>query len=231
MGFCDNITRDQEYAKYGVARGRSFQTKSLYAGGGEFTIPADGSLVEHRYRFENDRQRPESASLYSPGRRVHVKDTVIAYHGDILLYGARKEETLELVARFTNGRLEWIRRLEDYPEANRALLIEQGARKVWNRRVFSCQSFVDTHNLCSRLNFGPLVPGHRKYCWAVKADDREQLPTSQTPRLPAAKRTDTWWRAGLQTHPSRIRAPIRVVVRAQRTSQTDRARNATGMLQ
>jgi hypothetical protein len=128
MGFCDNIKLDQECAEYGVARGSSFQTKSLYAGGGEFTITSDGSLVEHHYRFENYRQQPVSASSYSPGRRVHAKDMVIAYHGDILLYGTGKDENLELVARFTNGRLEWIRRLEDYPEANRALLIEQGAR-------------------------------------------------------------------------------------------------------
>ena len=98
MGFCDNITRDQEYAKYGVARGRSFQTKSLYAGGGEFTIPADGSLVEHRYRFENDRQRRKvHPCIHRAGgstSRIRWSRTM----GISCSMERGKEETLELVA-------------------------------------------------------------------------------------------------------------------------------------
>ena len=34
MGFYDDVTIDKEYLEYGLPQGQSFQTKSLYAGGG-----------------------------------------------------------------------------------------------------------------------------------------------------------------------------------------------------
>jgi hypothetical protein len=121
MGFCDYVTLQNGCREYGVPQGSLLQTKSLYAGGGEFTITADGTLVEHLCRFEQAEGRP----YY---RRVPTGERVIDYHGDILLTHAADEQVSEFVARFTHGRLEWIRPLEDYPEANRGLLMEQGAR-------------------------------------------------------------------------------------------------------
>ena len=53
---------------------------------------------------------------------------MIDYHGDILFTMRPTNRSSEFVARFTHGRLEWIRPLEHYPEANRRLLMEQGAR-------------------------------------------------------------------------------------------------------
>ena len=52
----------------------------------------------------------------------------IAYHGDLLLSGESNEGDCHLVARFTHGRLEWVRPAGDYPQANYELLREQGAR-------------------------------------------------------------------------------------------------------
>ena len=128
MGFSDDIKLERECKEHGIARGRVFQTKSLYAGGGEFTISEAGKLIEHRYRFEDDPQKKKNRFGWSPGRRIHVGDTVIEYHGDILLYCSEGDRLVELVARFTHGCLEWIRPLDDYPEANRILLMEQAAR-------------------------------------------------------------------------------------------------------
>jgi hypothetical protein len=105
------------------------QTKSLYAGGVEFTITQDGKLVEHLYRYEDDPDRIPSTTGSPRFKHTPIGERMIEYHGDILLhhYGTEKN-SLELVARFTNGQLEWLRPLADYPEVNRMLLVEQGAR-------------------------------------------------------------------------------------------------------
>lgn len=129
MGFCDYVTLEQEHAEYGVARGSRFQCKSLYAAGTEFTITRDGRLVEHLFRYESDpgRTHPGTGSPL-PGR-VPCGERAIDYHGDLLLYHCGPGESpRELVARFTHGRLEWLRALDEYPEENHALLLEQGAR-------------------------------------------------------------------------------------------------------
>jgi len=124
MGFCDDLTMEKADPQYGISAGAVFQTKSLYAGGGHFMITADGRLVEHRYRYE-----PAVEPKFPLAKRVHIGDREIEFHGDILLYGAAADERFrELVVRFTHGRVEWIRPLDQYPEANRTLLIEQGAR-------------------------------------------------------------------------------------------------------
>jgi hypothetical protein len=129
MGFYDTVTLDQEYPEYGIARGTVFQSKSLYAGIGDFTITSDGTLVEHLCRFETDLDQPPRFTWQPPNKRVHIGDKVIEYHGDILLSGDATAQRFEkLVARFTHGRLEWIRPLDQYPEANRLLLVDQRAR-------------------------------------------------------------------------------------------------------
>jgi hypothetical protein len=129
MGFADNVVLEQASQEYGLKAGTTFQTKSLYAGGGEFTITSDGKLVEHRYRYEDDPTSRHSVGHWGRSKRVHVGDTVIDYHGDILLHGVQPDYSpKEFVARFTHGRVEWIRPAEEYPEENRRLLVEQGTR-------------------------------------------------------------------------------------------------------
>lgn len=122
MGVSDDVTLEAGDKENAIAPGTSFDTKSLYANRASFTITRDGQLVEHlfRYHWKND----HGLSDNPPFQRIPMGTRIIAYHGDILLYGASRR----FVARFTNGRLEWIRPLDDYPEENRVLLIEQGAR-------------------------------------------------------------------------------------------------------
>src|SRR5271165_6360247 len=107
MGFCDYIKLESASPENGVKEGTMFQSKSLYAGGGEFTITADGKLVEHRFRYENDPAIPHSKGRSLRGKRIHVGDRVVDYHGDILLHGSRPDHSpTQLVVRFTHGRLE-----------------------------------------------------------------------------------------------------------------------------
>lgn len=118
MGFYDNVTVERASGEHGIAVGTVFQTKSLYAGGGDFTITSEGVLVEHVHRRTAGSQTV-----------VHVEDRVIEYHGDILLMGQDDaDRVLHFVIRFTHGRLEWIRPLSAYPQHNRVFLLEQGAR-------------------------------------------------------------------------------------------------------
>ena len=125
MGFCDYVTVEKEC---GTFRGGRCQTKTLCQTGGEYTISRDGRLLEQLFRVADD---PERASFQRLplSRRIPAGERVIDYHGDILLCSdGDSGAVLELVARFTHGRLEWLRPLEDYPEANRSLLVEQGVR-------------------------------------------------------------------------------------------------------
>jgi hypothetical protein len=129
MAFFDTVMLDKEYAEYGIAPGTIFQTKSLYAGGGRFTINAHGKLIEHLARYETDPERLHPLTKRPLYQHVPAGDHVIEYHGDILLYCSTLAQGFEhLVARFTHGLLEWIRPLDEYPDANRVLLVEQGVR-------------------------------------------------------------------------------------------------------
>jgi hypothetical protein len=122
MGFSDRVRIDRAYPDLGIERGRDFQTKSLNAGGDDFTISADGKLVEHVWRHEFDAGRFSST-------RIAGEDKLIAYHGDVLLFSRDPYgNTREFVARFTHGQLEWIRPVSEYPIENLHLLVEQGAR-------------------------------------------------------------------------------------------------------
>lgn len=129
MGFCDDVTMERAYPEYGVEHGDTFQTKSLYAGGGKFTITVTGDLIEHRYRYEQDPSRALPGFTHLPLKPVHIGDRAISYHGDILLWPNKAMELDDqLVARFTHGTLEWLKSVRDYPEENKVLLLEQGAR-------------------------------------------------------------------------------------------------------
>jgi hypothetical protein len=98
MGMVDTVTCEVEVPGLGVPEGISFATKNLYRHGAHFTITRQGRLVEYgRYRD------PKS-----------IRD--VDYHGDIRFDGGRVGESLEYVARFTHGQLEWLRSAADLPE-------------------------------------------------------------------------------------------------------------------
>jgi hypothetical protein len=129
MGFCDIVMLDKEYPQYGIARGTVFLSKSLYANEAHFTISADGKLIENLCRYALDTEMQHRLGHPPVYRRFPAGDQIVEYHGDILLYGpARGKDSAELVARFTHGRLEWIRSLDEYPEINYKFLLEQEAR-------------------------------------------------------------------------------------------------------
>jgi hypothetical protein len=129
MGFYDDVTLESGCQECGIPQGSTLQTKSLYAGGGVFTITWDGELVEQLRHYEDDPTRLNPVTGWPLPRRVLDGRRVIAYHGDILLSCVRADDRhRELVARVTHGQLEWIRPVADYPEENRMLLVQQGAR-------------------------------------------------------------------------------------------------------
>jgi hypothetical protein len=85
-----------------IVQGDSFQTKSLDCLLDNYTICKDGKLILHR-------QRHYEAS---------VKKITIDFHGNLRFYtsqGSRETdnyEWFEYVARFTDGNLQWIKRVE-----------------------------------------------------------------------------------------------------------------------
>lgn len=124
MGIYDRIRIEKAFPELGLTEGAIFQTKNLHAAMGEFTITATGKLVEHYYRYESNPDKPLPLLI-----KIPIRDQVIDYHGDLLLHGPDNEGRWNgFVARFTDGMLEWIRPMEEYPEANKELLFEQGER-------------------------------------------------------------------------------------------------------
>lgn len=126
MGLFDELTIERDYPEFGIKHGECFQTKSLFQELGQFTLSADGTLVQHRYDSVPIAQPEESWPQF---KRVELGTETIAYHGDILLYRERADqEPRELVARFTNGILESLTPLSNYAESSRMLLMLHGAR-------------------------------------------------------------------------------------------------------
>lgn len=48
MGLSDTFVFEVELPEYGIQKGDAFETKSLYAGGAEYTIHAAGQLQNRR---------------------------------------------------------------------------------------------------------------------------------------------------------------------------------------
>src|SRR5919199_863327 len=128
MGLFDEIT-----CKYPlpdpVVQDEIFQTKSFDPIMDRYTITEDGRLILHSVRYESvpEEERPYYGTpewdkplgqLIGFMRSVPTGDVEIPYHGDIVFYtsiGSHEEGTFEWFeykARFTEGRLQWIKRLE-----------------------------------------------------------------------------------------------------------------------
>lgn len=101
MGMFDTLKCEYPLPEKEVQKD-SFQTKSLDRLLDNYTITKDGKLILHR------RRHYEAAA----------QKIVVDFHGNLRFYtskGAREEnnfEWFEYVARFTEGNLQWIKRLE-----------------------------------------------------------------------------------------------------------------------
>lgn len=113
----------------GEVQDEIFQTKSLNRALERYTLTADGRLIWHRVRYEPvpEAERPyygtpewDASPLrrwFGAWRAVPVREVAVAYHGDIVFYtgvGSPRDEGYawyEYRARFTEGRLQGIRRV------------------------------------------------------------------------------------------------------------------------
>jgi hypothetical protein len=107
MGLFDTI-----YCEYPLPdvrhQGLEFQTKDLESALDHYTITQDGRLMLHARRFGNGPDR----------------DIEWAIHGDVSFYtheASAEKSWIEYVARFTHGRVEWIRPVEEARQAPGAL--------------------------------------------------------------------------------------------------------------
>lgn len=97
MGMFDYIYSRQPLPECDLAPQMEFQTKNFDCCLEHYVIEADGRLLRCGHLAE------ESVDL------TDAEDT--EYHGDIRFYGAGPGgERFEFVARFTHGRLEWVKR-------------------------------------------------------------------------------------------------------------------------
>ncbi len=130
MGMFDEI-RCEYPLPDAVVQDALFQTKSLDSVMDHYTITRDGKLIHHKVRYEEvpEEERPyygtpeweEDKIVRSFGclKRVPVGDVEVPYHGDIYFYttigtpGADDYEWFEYQARFTEGELQWIKRVEN----------------------------------------------------------------------------------------------------------------------
>ena len=105
-----------------------FQTKSFDRELTNYTITADGRLIHHTVRFESvpEEERPyygkpewENPVLRVAGsiKTISTGDVEVSHHGDVYFYtprGAPQTESFEWFeyqARFTEGKLQWDRRV------------------------------------------------------------------------------------------------------------------------
>jgi hypothetical protein len=136
MGMFDELKCEYPLPDAAVQE-ETFQTKSLNRVMDRYTITQEGRLILHKVRYEvvpeEEREyygTPEwdekpFVRIFGMLRSIPVGDVEIPYHGDIAFYtstGSREEgdfEWFEYQARFTEGRLQSIRRVPEQPWLNR----------------------------------------------------------------------------------------------------------------
>lgn len=142
-----------------------FQTKSLERGLQEYTLTADGRLLWHYTYFEPvpEEERPNWGTpewdkplgkLAGAQRPVHRGDVELPYHGDIYFYETLEQpdgqrQWLEYQARFTHGRVEWVRRLEKPAET--AELPGAHTSRYFDEQAIGQALHEQLHALCRRL--------------------------------------------------------------------------------
>ena len=93
-----------------------FQTKDLERFLGNYTITYDGRLIRHAGR----------------GRGGPDRDIEWPIYGDIRIYTSVDKEWIEYVVRFTHGRVEWIRPLEEVPPSPEVPPLEIDGEFLWS---------------------------------------------------------------------------------------------------
>jgi len=112
-----------------IVQDEIFQTKDLERLLDRYTITSDGRLILHQVRYEEvpEKERPYYGTpewkrggliqFLGSLRPVPVGAVEIPFHGDIVFYtfleNRPEKEWFEYRARFTDGRLQWIRREEE----------------------------------------------------------------------------------------------------------------------
>lgn len=103
MGMFDEVAYDLPLPDGRKLRKSGFQTKDLGASMARFTLTSTGTLVHHH---------PNG-------------DKTIPIHGDVELYGDDETGTFaECVARFTHGKLEYLKMKSDLSEEERDYLFQ-----------------------------------------------------------------------------------------------------------
>lgn len=128
MGMFDEIRCEYPLPDQGV-QDEVFQTKSFHREMDRYTITADGRLIHHMTRWESvpEEERPYYGKpewdkplhqVFGSIKTVPVGDVEIPFHGDVYFYTSRGEaqtesfEWFEYQARFTDGKLQWVKRVE-----------------------------------------------------------------------------------------------------------------------
>jgi len=114
MGMFDDIKCDAPLPDGHVSAGNWFQTKSLWCCMDKFTITADGKLIFHKRQYETVGDQEIRPGVFRPEYKLaHTEDIDMDYHGDVRFCGSGQDNKfVDYVARFTHGRLEWIRPYE-----------------------------------------------------------------------------------------------------------------------
>jgi hypothetical protein len=125
MGFYDYLTCEAELPERGVPVGAWFQTKDFSCTSSELTITKSGRLVETRFSHEWPDQgnaRPGDAA-WLPMKRTLLGTCDLEFHGEIRFYDYELDMSYpEYVARFTDGKLTWIKPMLELLERHQTLL-------------------------------------------------------------------------------------------------------------
>lgn len=102
-----------------------FQTKDFDCNLDEYVITKDGMLIHKVFTYEvvPEEERPYYGTpkwddplyqLFGMLRLKHVRDEVMSdFHGDVRFYTFKDDGFYEYVARFSYGKLDFIKRIEE----------------------------------------------------------------------------------------------------------------------
>jgi hypothetical protein len=117
MGMFDSIWRCDYPLPDPEIQNESFQTKSLECALDSYRITEDGRLVVKDFQLEsNPNYKGLGTGTGGIFNRIELGEVEVPYHGDIYFYTYIERVEYGYVARFTNGRVEWIKRANERGE-------------------------------------------------------------------------------------------------------------------
>ena len=125
MGLYDELICEVELPKVGLRDREIFQTNSLFCSMGRLTITKEHRLIQHceRWEWEDSEDASTDPSRIPKMRRVPTGDRDLHFHGDLVFFVFFPEEFQgDMVARFTDGHLQWISTMEALPEIVRDVI-------------------------------------------------------------------------------------------------------------